>query len=66
MAPRKDNNRPSGRKRKYKELLINAVKDAGIEPLLGGLEYAEDLAKQMNLGRAANADQLLNTCPHWA
>jgi hypothetical protein len=47
-------------KDRYKELLINAVKGAGIDPLLGGLEYAEDLAKQMNLGRAANADQGLS------
>ncbi|PWT85487.1 MAG: hypothetical protein C5B56_13975 [Proteobacteria bacterium] len=43
-------------KDRYKGLLIQAVLDAGIEPLLGGIEYAEDLAYAMDLRRAAGSD----------
>jgi hypothetical protein len=46
-------------KDRYKLLLIRAVRDAGVEPLLGGIEYAEDLAKQIELRRAAAADPAL-------
>jgi hypothetical protein len=35
------------------------VRDAGVEPLLGGIEYAEDLARHMDLKRAAGADPAL-------
>lgn len=43
-------------KDRYKGLLIRAVQDAGVQPLLGGIEYAEDLANQMDLQRAGAAD----------
>ena len=34
---------------RYKKLLIDSVRNAGAVPLLGGLEYAEDIVKQMDL-----------------
>jgi hypothetical protein len=46
-------------KDRYKTLLMRAVQEAGVQPLLGGIEYADELAKQMDLGRAASADQAL-------
>lgn len=33
----------------YKRLLLDAVRQAGINPPLGGIEYAEDLVNTMNL-----------------
>lgn len=46
-------------KDRYKGFLIRAVRDAGVEPLLGGIEYAEDLAKNIDLKRAAGSDHAL-------
>jgi hypothetical protein len=46
-------------KNRYKNLLMQAALDAGVQPLLGGIEYAEDLAKEMDLQRAAAADPAL-------
>ncbi len=43
-------------KDRYKDLLRRAVQEAGVQPLLGGIEYAEDIAKEMDLGRAGSAD----------
>jgi len=43
-------------KGRYKRLLITAVEEAGVQPLLGGIEYAEDLAQQIDLRRAAADD----------
>lgn len=34
---------------RYKSLLLEAVRDAGIWPPLGGVEYAGDLAREMDL-----------------
>jgi hypothetical protein len=45
---------------RYKQLLAEAVRDAGIEPLLGGIEYAADIVSNMDLERAARADALLD------
>lgn len=42
---------------RYKERLIDAVLGAGITPNLGGLEYAEDIIREMDLDRAAQADK---------
>ncbi len=42
---------------RYKQLLIEAVRDAGVVPLLGGLEYAEDIVRLMEIERAAGADK---------
>ena len=46
-------------KDRYKQLLNDAIRQAGVEPLLAGAEYAEDLAASMDLERASNADQAL-------
>lgn len=43
-------------KDRYKRLLINAVIEAGIEPLLGGVEYARDLCAEMDLVKIALSD----------
>jgi hypothetical protein len=39
-------------KDEYKHLLLKEIRDSGIEPLLGGEEYAEDIVKAMDLGHA--------------
>ncbi len=44
---------------RYKTLLREAIRDAGIIPLLGGIEYAEDLVKAMNLRHLERADRSL-------
>jgi hypothetical protein len=41
---------------RYKRLLDEAVRAAGVEPLLGGLEFAEDIIRVMDLSRAEKAD----------
>jgi hypothetical protein len=43
-------------KDRYKELLANAIRAAGVEPLLGGIEYAQDLVAAMDLRRVRQAD----------
>ena len=42
---------------RYKKRLIEAVRDAGVTPILGGLEYAEDIVRKMNIDRATRADK---------
>lgn len=42
---------------RYKQRLIEAIRDAGVTPILGGLEYAEDIVRAMDIGRAAQADK---------
>lgn len=44
----------------YKQRLLEAIRDAGITPLLGGIEYAEDIIANMNIDRAARADRSLS------
>ena len=44
---------------RYKQRLVEAVRDAGVTPILGGLEYAEDIMRQMNMDRAVQADRSL-------
>lgn len=39
--------------------LIEAIRDAGVTPILGGREYAEDIIREMNIDRAAQADRSL-------
>ncbi len=41
---------------RYKLFLDGAVRAAGVEPLLGGVEFAEDIIRAMNLSRAERAD----------
>jgi hypothetical protein len=47
-------------KQRYKRLLAKAVLDAGVQPLLGGVEYAEDLADMLNLQRVCDHDVSFN------
>jgi hypothetical protein len=44
-------------KNRYKQLLREAVRSAGVEPLLGGVEFAEDIAAHYDLKRAAANDE---------
>jgi len=39
-------------KDEYKRLLLKEIRDSGIEPILGGEEFAEDIVKAMNLAKA--------------
>lgn len=43
-------------KDRYKRLLAEAVRDAGVNPLLGGVEYAQDIVGAMNIKRVAATD----------
>lgn len=47
------------RRGRYKELLVQAIHAAGTQPLLGGIEYAEDIVNNMDLARASRADSSL-------
>ena len=42
---------------RYKQLLIDAILAAGGRPMLGGIEYAEDIVGYMDINRAARADE---------
>jgi hypothetical protein len=42
---------------RFKKRLREAVAAAGVTPLLGGLEYAEDLAEQIDHSRAKDRDE---------
>jgi hypothetical protein len=42
---------------RYKHLLINAIRNAGVTPLLGGIEHAEDIVNEMNLARVEKNDE---------
>jgi hypothetical protein len=58
---------------RYKRLLDTAVRAAGVEPLLGGVEFAEDIVRVMDLSRAERADtsfahllrDLRGVCQQW-
>lgn len=41
---------------RYKKLLADSIRAAGIIPALGGIEYAEELVEKMNFNRVARAD----------
>ena len=43
---------------RYKMLLSQAVRDAGVTPLLGGMEHAEDIVREMDLKHAGKGDDL--------
>lgn len=43
-------------KARYKRLLVDAVRQSGVQPLLGGLEYAEDIVAQLDIQRIADLD----------
>ncbi len=42
---------------RYKQRLIEAIHAAGTTPLLGGIEYAEDIVMAMDIGRASRVDR---------
>ena len=44
---------------RYKQLLHEAVRQAGLEPILGGLEFAQDIVQAMDLQRAGKIDSAL-------
>jgi hypothetical protein len=41
---------------RYKKLLIQAVNDTGVKPILGGIEYAADIVNEMDLARLERSD----------
>ena len=41
---------------RYKQRLVEAIQAAGVEPILGGIEYAEDIMRHLDIDRAARAD----------
>lgn len=43
-------------KSRYKCMLAQAIRDAGVKPLFGGIEYAEGLANIMDLKHASKLD----------
>jgi hypothetical protein len=46
-------------KGRYKTLLAQAIRDAGVRPVIGGIEHAEDLVNAMNLSHVEKADASL-------
>lgn len=44
---------------RYKKMLIDAIRASGITPMLSGIEYAEDIVKEMDLRQAARNDASL-------
>ncbi len=43
----------------YKRLLIESIRETGVRPELGGIEFAADLVQAMDIDRAARADPSL-------
>ena len=58
---------------RYKQRLIEAIHATGTTPILGGIEYAEDIVEQININRAERVDrsfrrfvaELRNTFQGW-
>ncbi len=44
---------------RYKRLLVEAIRQAGVTPSLGGIEFAADIVAAMDLARAGRADASL-------
>ncbi len=44
---------------RYRQQLTDAIHQAGVVPILGGIEYAADIVRNMDLDRAARADASL-------
>ena len=44
---------------RYKEMLVRVVQDAGVEPLFGGIEFAAEIVREMDLTEAARHDRSL-------
>lgn len=43
-------------RKRYKKMLIDAILESGIMPSLGGIEFADDIVKEMDLNRMAHND----------
>lgn len=43
----------------YAHRQVEAIRDAGTVPRLGGIEYAEDIVREMNIDRATRMDRSL-------
>jgi Domain of unknown function (DUF4276) len=41
---------------RYKQLLIDEIREAGVIPSLGGIEFAEDIVRKLDIARAGRAD----------
>ena len=58
---------------RYKERLIEAIRASGTAPRLGGIEYAEDIVRHLDIDRVVAADrsfgrfvtELRNVCQGW-
>ncbi len=46
-------------KARYKKMLIENIREAGVTPSLGGIEFAKDIAENMDLDHAARKDHSL-------
>ncbi|MBI5141727.1 MAG: DUF4276 family protein [Nitrospirae bacterium] len=46
-------------KDRYKQLLIESIRNAGVSPLLGGIEHAEDIVNALDLTKMEQADASL-------
>ena len=44
---------------RYKKMLVDAIRESGITPSLGGIEFADDIVKEMDLDQAARNDASL-------
>jgi len=44
---------------RYKKMLIDAIRESGITPSLGGIEFAEDIVQAMDLEKAVRKDAAL-------
>ncbi len=42
---------------RYKQRLIEAIRGTGVTPSVGGIEYAEDIVRKMDVERAMQADR---------
>ena len=42
---------------RYKQRLIEAIHATGTIPILGGIEYAEDIIQQININRVTQVDR---------
>ncbi|EFK07325.1 conserved hypothetical protein [delta proteobacterium NaphS2] len=47
-------------KARYKKMLIESIREAGVIPSLGGIEFAKDIAENMDLDHIARKDPSLN------
>lgn len=59
-------------KDRYKNLLVEAVRDTGVEPLIGGLEWTDEIVDAMELEHVSDTslkdllDDLQTRFRHWA